>query len=405
MSSLEQPEWINIPIKNIPLSLLEEHNLIQFISDEHILCRVDGTMYGHPVAGRLANADLVKHLAVHGYVQDANVPCMFAHVTAPISFSLVVDDFGIKYVHDSDLATLCSALREKYQIRVELTGSKYIGVRLDWDYTSNTLVTSMPNYVSAGIARFCRDGPPKPAKTPGIYVPPTFGAPDLSATVDDSPLASAAEKQFIQEVVGYFLFYARMIDHLMLPSLTFISKKQSAPTQATLAATHHFLRYASSHTAFRAPIHASDMLLKVISDGSHLSQEKAGSIAGGIHYLGNKRDSHHIMNAPILAVCSSIPTVCSAASETEYASLFINAQHAYFERTILEAMGYKQPPTQIYADNTAAVGIANDTVKLRRSKAIDMRYHWIRDRVRQGIFKVFWSTGLDNIADYFTIIC
>jgi hypothetical protein len=404
MSSLEQPEWINIPIKNIPLSLLEEHNLIQFISDEHILCRVDGTMYGHPVAGRLANADLVKHLAVHGYVQDANVPCMFAHVTAPISFSLVVDDFGIKYVHDSDLANLCSALREKYQIRVDLTGSKYIGVRLDWDYTSNTLVTSMPNYVSAGIARFCRDGPPKPAKTPGIYVPPTFGAPDLSATVDDSPLASAAEKQFIQEVVGYFLFYARMIDHLMLPSLTFISKKQSAPTQATLAATHHFLRYASSHTDFRAPIHASDMLLKVISDGSHLSQEKAGSIAGGIHYLGNKRDSHHIMNAPILAVCNSIPTVCSAASETEYASLFINAQHAYFERTILEAMGYKQPPTQIYADNTAAVGIANDTVKLRRSKAIDMRYHWIRDRVRQGIFQVTWSDGKGNVADYFTKI-
>ena len=124
MSSLEQPEWINIPIKNIPLSLLEEHNLIQFISDEHILCRVDGTMYGHPVAGRLANADLVKHLAVHGYVQDANVPCMFAHVTAPISFSLVVNDFGIKYVHDSDLATLYSALRKKYQIRVNLTGSK-----------------------------------------------------------------------------------------------------------------------------------------------------------------------------------------------------------------------------------------------------------------------------------------
>ena len=402
MSSLEQPEWINISIKNIPLSLLEEHNLIQFISDEHILCRVDGTMYGHPVAGRFANADLVKHLAVHGYLQDAYVPCLFTHVTAPISFSLGGDDFGIKYVHDSDLTHLCSALREKYQIRVDLTGSKYIGVRLDWDYTSNTLVTSMPNYVNAGIARFCPDAPPKPAKTPGIYVPPIFGAPDLSATVDDSPLASAAEKQFIQEVVGYFLFYARMIDHLMLPSLTFISKKQSAPTQATLAATHHFLRYASSHTDLRAPIHASDMLLKVISDGSHLSQEKASSIAGGYHYLGNKRDSHYEINAPILAVCSSIPTVCGAASETEYAALYINAQHAYFERTVLEALGYRQPATTLYADNMAAVGIANDTVKLRRSKAIDMRYHWIRDRVRQGIFEVLWSEGKDNIADYFT---
>jgi hypothetical protein len=74
--------------------------------------------------------------------------------------------------------------------------------------------------------------------------------------------------------------------------------------------------------------------------------------------------------------------VCGAASETEYAALYLNAQHAYFERTILSALGYSQPPSPLYADNSAAVGIANDIVKLKRSKAIDMRYHWIRDRVR-----------------------
>ena len=106
--------------------------------------------------------------------------------------------------------------------------------------------------------------------------------------------------------------------------------------------------------------------------------------------------------APIHALCSSIPTVCGAASETEYASLYLNAQQAYFERTCLSALGYPQPPTHLYADNSAAVGIANDTVKLKRSKAIDMRYHWIRNRFRQGVFDVSWSAGPDNIADYFT---
>ena len=28
-------------------------------------------------------------------------------------------------------------------------------------------------------------------------------------------------------------------------------------------------------------------------------------------------------------------------------------------------------------DNTTANGIANNTVRLKRSKAIDMRYHWV----------------------------
>jgi hypothetical protein len=359
-------------------------------------------MYGHPFAGRGANIDLVAHLLTHDFIQDSNIPCLFTHRTRCISFTLVVDDFGVKYNKIDDFNFLVSSLKKKYELHVDLTGAKYIGVRLDWDYVANTVTPSMPTYVAAGIARFCPDGPPPPAHTPGIYVPPTFGAPDLSATVDTTEPATLTEKQYIMEVVGYFLYYARIIDHRMLPTLTFIAKKQSAPTQATLAATRHFLRYAAAHPDFKVTTHASDMILAVISDGSHLSQERAGSIAGGYHHLTNKGASQFDINAPIHALCGSIPTVCGAASETEYASLYLNAQQAYFERTCLAALGYHQPPTHLYADNSAAVGIANDTVKLKRSKAIDMRYHWIRDRVRQGVFDVSWSAGPDNIADYFT---
>jgi hypothetical protein len=53
-------------------------------------------------------------------------------------------------------------------------------------------------------------------------------------------------------------------------------------------------------------------------------------------------------------------------------------------------------------DNTTAMAIANDTCKLRRSKAMDMRYHWIRDRVTQSQFNVYWADKKNNKADYFT---
>ena len=99
---------------------------------------------------------------------------------------------------------------------------------------------------------------------------------------------------------------------------------------------------------------------------------------------------------------ASIPTVCGAASETEYAALYMNGQHAYFERVVLESLHHPQAATKIYADNKAAVGIATDSVKLRKSKDIDMRYHWIRDRVRQKVFDVIWAEGKGNDADFFT---
>jgi hypothetical protein len=196
-----------------------------------------------------------------------------------------------------------------------------------------------------------------------------------------------------------------MVDCTLLPVLTFISKKQSKPTKNTLEATYHLLDYAATHPNHKITFRACDMQLRVQSDGSHLSQEKAGSIAGGLHYCCNIDDGPQIINGAILALCSTISTVCGSASETEYASLYINGQHAYFERTILAALQYPQQPTTIYADNIAAVGVANDTIKLRKSKSYDMRYHWIRDRTRRKIFNVIWVAGeTTNDADFFTNI-
>ena len=65
-------------------------------------------------------------------------------------------------------------------------------------------------------------------------------------------------------------------------------------------------------------------------------------------------------------------------------------------------LGYPQYTIQMISDNSCAVGIANNMVKQKRSKAIDMRYHWIRDQVQQRKISVIWKPGSENLADFFT---
>jgi hypothetical protein len=65
-------------------------------------------------------------------------------------------------------------------------------------------------------------------------------------------------------------------------------------------------------------------------------------------------------------------------------------------------MGYPQEATPIQTDNSTASGIANNTINQQRSLSIGMRFYWVRDRVKQGHFKVFWAPGTTNLADYFT---
>jgi hypothetical protein len=53
-------------------------------------------------------------------------------------------------------------------------------------------------------------------------------------------------------------------------------------------------------------------------------------------------------------------------------------------------------------DNSTALGILNKTIKHKRSKEMDMRYHWLTDRVHQKQFDAYWRPGLENLGDYHT---
>ena len=72
-------------------------------------------------------------------------------------------------------------------------------------------------------------------------------------------------------------------------------------------------------------------------------------------------------------------------------------------QTVLKEIGREQTqPTRMTTDNSTADGFANKRTKIRRSKAMDMRFYWIQDRVDQQQFRIHWLQGESNHADYFT---
>ena len=74
----------------------------------------------------------------------------------------------------------------------------------------------------------------------------------------------------------------------------------------------------------------------------------------------------------------------ASAAEAELGALFLNFQEAIPIRTTLEEMGHSQLPTPFQVDNSTALVIATGTIKQRKSKAMDVRFYWIRDRKNQN---------------------
>jgi hypothetical protein len=92
----------------------------------------------------------------------------------------------------------------------------------------------------------------------------------------------------------------------------------------------------------------------------------------------------------------------SSAAEAEVGSIFINTKEVVAFRVALEEMGHPQPVAPIQTDNSTAYGILNKKVNQKRSEAMDMIFYWIKDRIEQGQYGVYWEPGGDNLADYFT---
>ena len=412
-STLEYPEYMWFPLRLIPKSYRHNFGAEHMDESKSILFEITKGLYGLPQAGRLAQKELVKHLESEGYIMSKNTPCLFHHISRPnIRFVLWVDDFLIKFsrLDKSDADHLITTLKKKYQIKIDWEGKQYLGMTIKRDRVNNTLNISMPGYIERMANELELVKNKKVTKSPITYTPPRYSSTPQMEFIDDSPLASPNEKKIIERVVGKLRFYAVAVDSPILLATNKVASQQAAPTQATMEQTNHLIQYVLHNPDASITYKPSNMQLTVHSDASHNSETKSRSRAAGIFVLGaadfyGPDDTSAIkdINGCIATNSTIIPTVCSSTMESEYAALAINAQTAEGIRQILNDLGHPQlKPTDIIYDNEISGKIAKKKCKIKRSKAIASRYHWIQDRVKMGHFNLQWRPGKHNLADFLT---
>jgi len=89
---------MRIPVNVIPPEFIDLYNLHDKVKGGYIYMEIQMGMYGLPQSGISVNKLLMERLAEHGYFEPPHMPGLFMHKTRPVWFTLVVDDFGIKYI-------------------------------------------------------------------------------------------------------------------------------------------------------------------------------------------------------------------------------------------------------------------------------------------------------------------
>jgi hypothetical protein len=96
---MERFECMRIPVKHIPQCIIDTYNLTPYIRHGSVIVEIRKGVYSLPQAGILvAYNRLIKQLATSGYFPSKHTPGLFCHAACPVTFSLIDDNFGSKYV-------------------------------------------------------------------------------------------------------------------------------------------------------------------------------------------------------------------------------------------------------------------------------------------------------------------
>nr|GEV30615.1 copia protein [Tanacetum cinerariifolium] len=198
--------------------------------------------------------------------------------------------------------------------------------------------------------------------------------------------------------------YCGMIGSLMYltssrPDLTYAvclcAWYQAKPIEKHLNAVKRIFRYLKG-TINMGLWYSKDtgMSLTAYADADHAGcQDTRRSISGSAQFLGDKLVSWCFKKKKCTAMSST---------EAEYIALSGCYAHILWMHLQLTDYGFQFNKTPLYCDNKSLIALCCNSVQHSRAKNINVRYHFIKEQVENGIVELYFVRTEYQLADIFS---
>lgn len=355
-----------------------------------VVLKLKKSLYGLKQSGRNWRKMIHKWMTDYGFVASLKDPCLYVlkHEGGAVQVGIYVDDLII--CDDSDDPTVCNKfmddIRSEFKMTITDDIDSYLSAKLE--RTEEGIIVSVAKSVSElleaqGMTNAAPMRTPMAEHLVLVPAPENELLSDEMATVFRSIVGSLMHIQQFRPDIGYA---TGCLTHFM-----------SKPGAAHLVAAKRVLRYLAGTVQlgllFRK---GSNMTLTAYVDSDYATDEsdKRKSVTGFVTQFGKATISAHREKQQVTALSST---------EAEYIAVTAVGKEIVFLRQLLEDMGYEQiGPTMVHEDNKGCYHLSENEMYHPRTKHIDIRYHWIRDQIQQGKFKLTLTPGSENVADIMT---
>ncbi|GJR90609.1 retrovirus-related pol polyprotein from transposon TNT 1-94 [Tanacetum coccineum] len=173
------------------------------------------------------------------------------------------------------------------------------------------------------------------------------------------------------------------------------ARYQAKPTEKHLQAVKRIFRYLNGTINMGLWYSKdTDMSLTAYADADHAGcQDTRRSTSGSAQFLGDKLVSWSSKKQKSTAISST---------EAEYISLSGCCSQILWMRSQLTDYGFQFNKIPLYCDNKSAIALCCNNVQHSRAKHIDIRYHFIKEQVENGIVELYFVWTEYQLADIFT---
>lgn len=362
-----------------------------------IIVRLDKAMYGCIESARLWYNLLVSTLS-KDYQMEVNPydTCVLNKTTESgeqLTTAIYVDDILITCVNREEVDKLIQFLVEKFNTISVHDGPliSYLGMSLDFGVPGVVKIT-MPGYVNEMLDSLGVVGSYTTPATPDIFEIGTTGEPE-------PPLLSAKDAKEFHTVVAKLLYLAKRARPDILVAVTFLTTRVKAPNSNDNAKLMRVLKYLNGTRDLGICLRQDYKFPIAYCDASY-----------GVHVDGKSHSGLFITlgAGPIYVGSSKQKIVVKSSTEAELVALSDSIGHIVWAREFMRVQaGVKEneefPPAFIMEDNKSTIALLkSDKLHTQRTKHINIRYFFIKDRAREHEVFVRYIATEDMIADIFT---
>lgn len=363
-----------------------------FVADgqKHLVYRLKKSLYGLKQAPRCWNQVLDSYLKTMGFKQSTSDPCIYTSNTTDGLFILAVyvDDILVAGKSQQKIDEIKAELGRRFQLKDMGELHYFLGVSVKQNFDTGQTWIGQPAYTKAVIEKFGMEHS-KPARTPMAQ------GTKLLKAIEHSEMVDAA---LYQSAVGSLLYLSGWTRPDIAFSVSSVSRFCSKPTKEHWTAVKRILRY------LNGTLNYGLMYEKNEDKNDGLIGYSDADWAGD---TGDRKSTSGYLFMMTGAAVSwkSRKQTCVALStaEAEYVAMAAAVQEAAWMRCLLEELEHKQTkPTVLHEDNQSAIAVAENPMSHSKMKHIDIRYHFVREKVSDNTVELRYCPTNDMLADVLT---